>query len=297
MNQNLQNPNYERLWILFTKILKNEDTATFYISICRSCGFIFTNPRFSKEDMQIKYKTINDFGIVKKYLRQNPPSNLDKRANRIYDYISRYHKIRSGIRPKILDYGGANGYNLIPFVKSFSCYILDFERWELSNDIKYLGQNLEDLTNTSDFDVILVLHTLEHEIEPVHLITDLSYRLKEGGLLYVEVPLGCFKEWQFLSEPLTHINFFSEQSLFKCLELAGLSVADLSTSYQWVTHGKMLCLNILGIKKKIIENKISKYLTTEEQINRAEYYIRYLFNKEIVIRVIKLIFQRGNVSL
>ena len=51
----------------------------------------------------------------------------------------------------------------------------------------------------------------------------------------------------------------------------------------------MLCLNILGMKTKVLDKKASKYLTTEDQINKAEYYIKYLFNKDIVIRVIKQI--------
>ena len=290
VEKKLLDSKYVRLWILCIKILNNKKSIVFHSTICKSCGFIFTNPRFSKEEMVIKYKTINELGSVKKRLEQNPPFNLDHRAKRIYNLINRYHKRLSGLPPKILDYGGASGYNLVPFFDVFDCYIVDYEKWELPDEIRYLGQDLSCLENLMDFDIILLLHTLEHEIEPMQLINELCSHLKDDGLFYVEVPLGCFKEWQFMTEPLTHINFFSEQSLFKCFDLAGLSVVHLSTSYQWVTHGKFWCLNIVGIKSKYVDHKVSKYLTSTQQMNKIHYYFKYLFNNQIVFRVIKRIF-------
>lgn len=292
VEKKLLDSKYVRLWILFTKILNNKKSIVFHSTICKTYGFIFTNPRFSKEEMVIKYKTINELGSVKKRLEQNPPFNLDQRAKRIYNLIDRCHKRSSGLPPKILDYGGASGYNLVPFFDAFDCYIVDYEKWELPDEIRYLGQDLSCLENSMDFDVILLLHTLEHEIESMQLINELCSHLKDDGLFYVEVPLGCFKEWRYMTEPLTHINFFSEQSLFKCFDLAGLNVIHLSTSYQWVTHGKFWCLNIVGTKSKSVDYSTSKYLTITQQINKIHYYLKYLFNKQIVFRDIRQIWRQ-----
>lgn len=117
-------------------------------------------------------------------------------------------------------------------------------KYDCPKAIGYLGRDVSDLQTDEVFDVILLCHTLEHAIEPMRMISDLSSHLAEAGLLYVEVPLGCWKEWKSLNEPLTHVNFFSEESIFKCLSSTGLNIIHLSTAYQWVTHGKMWCINI-----------------------------------------------------
>jgi SAM-dependent methyltransferase len=256
--------------------------------ICESCGFIFTNPRFSEKDLEVKYNTIKELGSVKYRLKKNPPSNLDKRANRIYNLINKFFNYTQEATPTILDYGGASGYNLLPFVNSFKCGILDYEKWVLPAGVEYLGKDLSDLKDIDKFDVILLLHTLEHVIHPKNFIDELSKHLNENGILYVEVPLGCFREWKFIREPLTHINFFSEESLFKCFELCDLSVIYLATSYQWVTHGKMWCLNIIGSRQKYRRlSPIKNVLSTKKQMSKINYYFPYLFNGRVIGKVLR----------
>jgi predicted Zn-ribbon and HTH transcriptional regulator len=80
--EHLLDATYVRLWILFERIIKNHNDVTFRSFICKNCGFIFTNPRFSEEDLRIKYETIIELGSVKYRLQHNPPSNLDSRAKR-----------------------------------------------------------------------------------------------------------------------------------------------------------------------------------------------------------------------
>jgi len=277
VEENLIDIRYERLWILFEKILKDRTPVEFHSNLCKSCGFIFTNPRFTAEEISIKYATINKLGSVKKRLQEHPASNLDMRANRIYSLIRSLHDAK-GKSLRVLDYGGASGYNLAPFIKNRnSCYIIDYERWNLPSNVEYLGKDSTDLQNDIFFDVILLLHTLEHAIEPMCLLQDLSDHLSESGLLYVEVPLGCFREYRNLTEPLTHVNFFSEESLYKGLRSIGLGIVHLSTAYQWVTHGKMWCINIVGSRRK--ENIVTKYKTTRQQMNMMSYYWPLIMKK------------------
>ena len=146
IEKNLIDIRYERLWILFEKILKDRSPLELQVMLCKSCGFIFTNPRFTVEEMSIKYAVINELGSVKKRYQVSPPSNLDARARRIYSLTMGLMKIKNkGL--KILDYGGAWGYNLIPFVESGNqfCYILDYEKWDLPYGIEYLGEDLVEL--------------------------------------------------------------------------------------------------------------------------------------------------------
>lgn len=278
---------YVRLWILFERIAKTHDPIVFYSCLCRECGLIFTNPRFSTEDLTIKYETIVELGSVKCRLLHNPASNLDSRAKRIYKLVQQYYCSESLPKPRILDYGGASGYNLIPFVDTLECGILDYEKWDLPKGISYLGKDISDLDEGDQFDVILLLHTLEHVLKPKLFLEELCNSVNDQGVIYVEVPLGCFREWQFLNEPLTHINFFSEESLYKCFQYCGLHIIHLSTSYQWVTHGKMWCLNIIGSKTCHNHSSLPTPLPTGKQMNRIVYCLPYLFNKRALRKVFR----------
>jgi len=147
----------------------------------------------------------------------------------------------------VLDYGGQEGYNLASFAQTGnSCFVLDYLRFDHPDGISYLGRDTGDLLAQDRFDVILVCHTLEHLVNPVELLSDLGSRLTDGGAMYVEVPLGCWREYRSISDPITHVNFFSEQSLAGCLSRAGLRTVKLSTDYQWVTHARNWCVNAVG---------------------------------------------------
>lgn len=278
--ENLLDMRYVRLWILFDKILGSRNSVKFHSTLCKSCGFIFTNPRFMAEEISVKYATINELGSAKKRYQKYPPSKLGMRANRIYSLVTSICQPKGKI--KILDYGGAWGYNLIPFVKVGDLgYILDYEKWNLPSGIKYLGRDLIDLkpncqlSRNDLFDVILCLHTLEHAIEPMDLLQSLSAHLFDPGLLYVEVPLGCFREYKNINEPLTHVNFFSEQSLYKGFQSIGLNIIHLSTAYQWVMRENIWCVNIIGSKGR--KNIITKSIG--QQMRNIQYYWPLFVNK------------------
>lgn len=283
--EHLADATYERLWILFDRILKNREPVFFRSMICNQCGLIFTDPRFSEADLRIKYDAIQELGSVKYRTQLNPPSRLDARARRIHRLVSPHIKPGSA-KTRVLDYGGASGYNLTPFVPSCDCGVLDFEQWDLPPGIRYLGKDTADLRNGEIFDVILLLHTLEHVVRPRALITELSRALAPDGILYVEVPLECFREWRRIVEPLTHVNFFSEESLCNCLESCGLSTLHLSSAYQWVTHGKMWCVNIVGGKNPPAGLRPPRPLSTRTQMRKRSYYRAFL-NSRTLRRVLR----------
>ncbi|MHA1757256.1 MAG: class I SAM-dependent methyltransferase [Promethearchaeota archaeon] len=247
--KNLLNISYVRLWILFSKILKKNKQTYFYCFLCNNCGFIFLNPRFTEEELELKYKIINQIGSVKFRLKKHPLINLNKRVTRIHRLINKYYKKKEKF-PKILDYGGASGYILTPFIEQYECYVIDYEKWPMSKGIKYLGKQLSNIPPNKKFDVILLLHILEHVINPRNFIKNVQEYLNEDGIVYIEIPLGCVDEWNHLKDPLTHFNFFSEQSIYNCLKINNLKIIYLKTAYQWVSHGKMWCINIIAQKSK-----------------------------------------------
>ena len=291
IKSNLDDINFERLWILFNKILNQKGQAIFESVLCEECGFIFINPRFSDNDMKIKYETINELAGVKYRLEYDKLTKQESRAKSIYNLINPYIVDTKIVSPKILDFGGASGYILEPFIGKYNCNIIDFEKWDLPEGINYLGKQLSDIEKNQKFDIVLLLHTLEHIMEPKKTIEDIRDRLSDNGFLYVEVPLGAFQEWKYVSDPLTHVNFFSEQSLTKLFNLSGLNVVYLSSSYQRVTRAKTWCLNILGTKSKNIASvPVKNILSTSVQMNKLNYYLPYVFHKRAYKKILKKLF-------
>jgi len=239
---------HERLRIFFKAVWKSSGTAEMRIDLCESCGLIFSNPRFTPEEIKAKYAAIDGLDSAKEPAGLAPPRKTGERALRVHSLVTRTREEQS--HPlKVLDYGGAEGFNLVPFAGEDRCYVLDYVRCSTYPDgVEYLGADVHVLEPGDRFDIILICHILEHAIKPQVMLSSLWSHLADGGLIYAEVPLGAFREWRTLKEPLTHVNFFSEESMCNCAEETGLEVLHLSTDYQWVTHGNLWCVNLLAGK-------------------------------------------------
>ena len=251
--------------------------------MCQKCGFIFLNPRFTQEDLILKYKVLKNLGTEENTTNKYSLKYYqDKRAKRVYNLIKYNSSFEEKNDLKILDYGGATGYNLKYFLEKFKTFIIDYyERDFIDPKIEYLGKDLEELKNNNNqkFDIILLLHTLEHISKPKKFLNNLITLLKEDGIIYIEVPLGCYMEWNFLTEPLTHINFFSEQSLYSLCKLCGLNIKYINTSYQWVVTKNKWNLNIICTKSdKLKSVKSEDVLLTHFQLLKLKYFIIDLFS-------------------
>lgn len=221
IESNLLDIHYVRLWILFEHILPKQTSLKAKFNICKNCGFIFINPRMEGKDIKVKYEIINKLGSVKK--RQSIlPDEAPKRRAFIYKSIKNYKKNQlKGLN--ILDFGGANGYNLCFFKENNKCFIVDYEKWILPEGIEYLCPTINDIPENIRFDIIISSATFEHLINPKEILKKLSMHLTPKGILYVEVPYECQKNWfEIWKNPITHINFFSSASLSYLMSTCGL---------------------------------------------------------------------------
>ncbi|MBN1766262.1 MAG: class I SAM-dependent methyltransferase [Sedimentisphaerales bacterium] len=269
----------ERLWVLFERVLKNREPSKFNIEHCQACGFIFYNPRFTHEEIIAQEELLNVL-LAPKWQRgirvADPVQRKGERAKRIYNLITAFQKASEKYQ-RILDYGGNEGFNLSVFIKKRKeCFIVDFKDFWHIPGAHYLGKDINILDDNHVFDIILLCHVMEHLNDPGQMLHDLQGHLREGGLLFVEVPLGSFAEWKHMPDPTLHMNFFSEESLYKALRMNGYDVLYMSTKYQWVTHYKMLCINALACKQTT--TTLTKYKTTEQQMDPADFFW-YLFRR------------------
>jgi len=271
--QNFQD-NYTDIakYVLFNEIFNGtKDVLVFWITLCNNCGLLFTNPRLTAKDIKNKYTALDNIVTEEKNALYK---NLEKnffRINSLYNLIRNFHILNGGDK-KVLDYGGGAGYMLFPFYKKNSCFILDYIQWSLPEGITYLGKDLDDIDKNEKFDLILLLHTLEHVRNPVDLLSNISSHLKENGKIIIQVPLGSFLEWRNLKEPLTHINFFSEESIYHVVRMAGLEVVFIRTKPQKFPEWFDWEIELIAQKTAESAISLSKVLSTHQQIRRIYYY-------------------------
>lgn len=206
-----------------------------------------------------------------------------------YNFLKGFFDYKLKYTPKVLDYGGSAGYMLIPFIKNFDCYLIDYIEYKLPRGIQYLGRNSNDLKHDIRFDIIFLIRVLEHINDPRNLIEDLIQNLNPNGILYIQVPLGCLKEWKSLDTPFRHINFFSEQSLYNCLRIAGLNIIYLNTVYQKIGGNPGWKIDIIGMKKSQYhkQKKILFKSTNLQQRLKFFYYIPFFVrNKKYKYKII-----------
>lgn len=163
------------------------------VFVCQSCGLVFLDEK--NKNLQKYYAT--------EYRKQFSPvigkSASSKDIFDIYKPVmsSRLARVKKylGKNKRILDIGCSAGHFLAtikPYVKE--CVGLEFNL----DNAKFVRKNLDikvytDPIEKTDlpkkhFDIIFCLQTFEHIADPVAFLKSLKPYLKDGGMIYFEVP-------------------------------------------------------------------------------------------------------------
>jgi SAM-dependent methyltransferase len=221
---------YRRNHILFKHLLPGGTNELRVVFLgCRQCSFEFFSPRPDQADLEVKYKLVVEDRDTE--AREQLRLLVDLRELRAAQIHKRLAPLlASGDEPRrVLDIGGADGHCMAHFTQDCDCGVLDFENRKLWPGVRRLGNTLDDLEDSDLFDVILCNHTLEHIPDLNVFVKQVREHLKEGGLLYVEVPFGCNGEIRRTGNILTHLNFFSGGSLGYLFGRNGLHVEYMAT--------------------------------------------------------------------
>lgn len=196
---------------------------------CNHCGFICFSPRPAESELNLKY-TRRDPVLKVGYRPQTNVAVADRRSGLMSEYIAKYVDL-SRIR-KVLDFGGSDGSLLKPYMaKGKDCFLIDYCSYCISGVTK-LGNTVHDLKPEDTFDLIICSHVIEHVVSPVEILRSLSRHLSETGTLFVEVPMEIWKRPPLLNQkdPVTHINFFSPNSLKNAFLASGMTIVKCSFS-------------------------------------------------------------------
>lgn len=109
-----------------------------------------------------------------------------------------------------------------------------------------------------NYDVITLNHSLEHVSEPINLLRQSFKGLRDGGVLYVEVPYQFYSFYDKVNNFISpkkipdflsfhHKTFFNPASLVMALENEGFQVISLSTFLPKRGFGRYV-----GVKGKLL---------------------------------------------
>lgn len=218
--------------VLFEVWLPDEDHIELTTRICRQCGFMAYAPRPTDEDIRDKYLFLNATQQASTTSPQPPPQSQPpplieylecRRAERVYAAV---RPVMPEGRLEVLDYGGASGKMLRPFLEQGdTCSLVDYDADQIEG-VKKIANDLDDMPDDVKFDVIICNHVLEHVAEPLQLVQKLRRYLKEGGVIFAEVPHQILAGVRLGADPVTHVNFFSPQSFGRLFQVAGYELLD-----------------------------------------------------------------------
>lgn len=210
------------------KILSEMDSFGFKVRyyLCQTCGFVFQNPGESAAADPAFY----DETYRKLYQSTEEPTAKDLRQQRLraeyqLNLMQNHGVCRLG---RALDIGASSGTLMQTFHEAYGGEMIGVEP---GNAYRKLAEekgfkvypSLDQLqaNETAKFDLVTIMHVLEHLEDPLGTLREIKAGLLEDrGFLLVEVPNFYAHE----SYELAHLSCFTEHTLSEMLKQAGYSI-------------------------------------------------------------------------
>jgi SAM-dependent methyltransferase len=209
--------------------------------LCSDCGFVYHEPQLDQRDTQTLYDKFRDASF-----RQESPDQYFDRITSLpkaqsentakVDWL-REHLPDATRKPgRLLDIGCGGGVFIHTFLQNFSHWTAAGVE-PTSAFAELAGRRLQmpviagsyrsGLFPNSKFDLITINQVLEHVLDPIEFLKDVSNDLADGGHVYLEVP--DLLDLSYLPPEhdrflMQHLWVFSRASLQNVCRKAGYSV-------------------------------------------------------------------------
>ncbi len=164
------------------------------------------------------------------------------------DYLMQFKK-----KGKLLDVGCAFGYYLKEASKNFEVYGIDVSDYAIKkaktivgcNENHLIASSAEKLLFENDFfDVIMIIHSIEHIKEYKKVLKECNRVLKKDGILFLDLPTNLFEFPHFLNptkKSVFQINKFLRKIGLQHKIQFGFDKTHVSCPFPWtVASGKYL---------------------------------------------------------
>lgn len=209
--------------------LENENFTILSTDFCQQCGVVFRQtrptPGWLKKSWQIRDLHQNNETIAPIFNEQ-----LEQRRYLRYSNLAQaLEQIINVNDKKILDIGTGPGTGLKAFHdRSWIVTGLEPDPIRAKIGREMYGLNIIESTleeyvgNNHNYDVVTIIHALEHFHSPLSFLKDVVRLVKEEGYVYIEVPdVMNFVSWTD-SLYLEHLLNFSQENLTLLAKRAGL---------------------------------------------------------------------------
>jgi SAM-dependent methyltransferase len=206
------------------------------LGICRSCGFVqkIADDAFMRDCKEI-YRTYAVYyqadGQEQKVFEQSKGLSQSRSESILTQLLKQYALPAVGT---LLDIGCGNGNLLRSFSKLCPSWVLsglEFDEKNRSSIEKienvhaFYSCELNDITDK--FDMISMIHCLEHIVDPVHFLRKVKDKLTTQGLLLIEFPTYTLNPFDLvIADHCTHLDMNNIKNL---LEQCGFEVVLAST--------------------------------------------------------------------
>lgn len=207
--------------------------------VCRSCGGVQkpATAAFLAEIGEIYggYDVYYQGGGAEQISLDRRDGTLKRRSDLIVERLFAAASLKAPA--SALDFGCGNGVMLRAIARREPGWVLD----GLDLDDRYRSQlsNIEgfrrlviagaDEERPETYDLVTMIHALEHLTDPLHSLKDIARRLKPGGMLFIESPNVADNPFDLLIAD--HATHFTPKSVAHLLARAGFAVKQLATDW------------------------------------------------------------------
>ena len=193
--------------------------------ICRRCGLVYQSPRMDESELEQFYE--REYRIQRQETEDPIEKDLlmqDARARTVLGMV----QLHLPAVTRHLDVGSSSGTLLQCFQEQYGCASVGIEpgdayrRFSQSQGLQiYPSLDILAEADEDSFDLISMLHVLEHVVDPVHTLRSLrESRMRPGGFLLLEVPNLIEHE----SLELSHLYAFTRSTLKAIVRQAGFRI-------------------------------------------------------------------------
>lgn len=151
---------------------------------------------------------------------------------------------------RILEYGGALGYNLLELKKEAEVFMIEpsdiGREVAQKNGIKSYRSASE--IADSKFDIILCRHVLEHICNPAETLTEMFSLLEEKGILILILPIEKQNTKIDDNDINHHLFCWNAQTISNLTSLAGLSTKQIKFEYYGMKRKLLFLYRLFGGK-------------------------------------------------